>query len=62
MLSVDCSCGMSHKLRLLIISQCEAEELVFLEMLAHQSNSILAKVGAILNNLQTVLSFRVIVR
>lgn len=53
---------MSHKLRLLIISQCEAEELVFLEMLAHQSNSIPAKVGAILNNLQTVLSFRVIVR
>lgn len=48
---------MSHKLRSLIISRCEAEESVFLEMLAHQGHSIPAKAGAILNNLRAVFVF-----
>lgn len=56
-LSVDCSCGMSHELRSLIIPQREAEELVFLETLAHPGTRLPAQLGVILNNLQAVLSF-----
>lgn len=48
---------MSHQLRSLIISQREAAELVLLEILAQQANSIPAKVGVILNKLLAVLSF-----
>lgn len=56
-LSVDCSCGMSHELRSLLIPQREAEELVFLETLAHPGTRLPAQLGVILNNLQAVLSF-----
>lgn len=47
---------MSHELRSLIIPQREAEELVFLEMLAHPGTRRPAQLGVILNNLQAVLS------
>lgn len=49
--------AMSHELRSLIIPQREAEELVFLETLAHPGTRLPAQLAVILNNLQAVLSF-----